>query len=112
MLLTKYASVGELGLYSAGAQWNSIVLMIPSLLSNVVLSYLSGSVNDEKQHDKMVNRMLLINFATTMIPFVGVYVFANFIASFYGSSFVGLPELMRVMVFTTILESCQFLSQN
>uniref|UniRef100_UPI0040287278 oligosaccharide flippase family protein n=1 Tax=Prevotella sp. TaxID=59823 RepID=UPI0040287278 len=106
MLLTKYASVGELGLYSAGAQWNSIVLMIPSLLSNVVLSYLSGSVNDEIQHDKMVNRMLLINFATTMIPFVGVYVFANFIASFYGSSFVGLPELMRVMVFTTILESC------
>ena len=106
MLLTKYASVGELGLYSAGAQWNSIVLMIPSLLSNVVLSYLSGSVNDEKQHDKTVNRMLLINFATTMIPFVGVYVFANFIASFYGSSFIGLPELMRVMVFTTILESC------
>lgn len=106
MLLTKYASVGELGLYSAGAQWNSIVLMIPSLLGNVVLSYLSGSVNDKEQHDKTVNRMLLINLGTTLIPFVGVYVFADFIASFYGSSFVGLPELIRVMVFTTILESC------
>lgn len=106
MLLTKYASVGELGIYSVGAQWNSIVLMIPSLLGNVVLSYLSSSLGNKRQHDKTVNKMLLVNLCTTIIPFVGVYVCSNFIASFYGKTFVGLPELIRVMVFTTILESC------
>ena len=106
MLLTKYASVGELGLYSAGAQWNSIVLMIPSLLNNVVLSYLSGTVENDKLHDKTVNNMILINLVTTLVPFVFVYIFADFIAGFYGKSFVGLPKLMRIMVFTTILESC------
>lgn len=106
MLLTKYASAGELGLYSVGAQWNSIVLMIPSLLSNVVLSYLSSSVYNVKVHSRTVNRMLLINFTTTLLPFSVVYVFADWIAHFYGPTFTGLPSLMRIMVFATILESC------
>lgn len=106
MLLTKYASVGELGLYSVGAQWNSIVLMIPSLLSNVVLSYLSSSAYNVEEHRRTVNRMIIINFTTTLLPFSVVYVFADLIARFYGPTFTGLPSLMRIMVFATILESC------
>lgn len=106
MLLTKYASVGELGMYSAGAQWNSIILMIPSLLSNVVLSYLAGSLGDRRQHSRTVRLMLLVNLITTLLPFAFVYAFAGFIASFYGPTFVGLASLMRIMTFTTILESC------
>lgn len=106
MLLTKYASVGELGLYSAGAQWNSIIIMIPVLLNNVVLSYLSSNVSNKIQHKRTVKTMLLINFICTVIPFVLVYILADFIASFYGTTFTGLPTLLRILTFSTIFECC------
>lgn len=106
MLLTKFSSVGELGLYTAGAQWNSIIVMIPVLLNNVVLSYLSANVSNKAQHLKTVKTMLCVNFVCTMIPFVFVYIFANFIASFYGTTFSELSVLLRVITFSTIFECC------
>lgn len=106
ILLTKYASVGEMGLYSASSQWNAIILMIPSLLTNVVLSYLSSSVNNKTEHKKTVAKMLLINFFCTLIPFVFVFFLADFIASFYGPSFGAMSKLLRLLTFATIFECC------
>lgn len=106
MFLTKYASAGDLGLYSAGGQWNSIIVMVPVLLNNVVLSYLSGNVSNKDQHIKTVKTMILVNFICTFVPFVFVYVFAGLISSFYGPTFTELPALLRVMTFTTIFECC------
>lgn len=106
MMLTKISSIGEVGLYTASAQWNSIITMIPGLLINVVLSYLSGSVNEKHQHEKTLKLMLCVNFVTTIIPFIIVYFLANFIASFYGDSFSEMPSVLRVLTFSTILEAC------
>lgn len=106
MMLTKYSSLGEVGVYTASAQWNSIITMIPGLLVNVVLSYLSGSVNAKRQHEKTLKLMLCINFATTIFPFVIVYILANYIASFYGESFGEMSSVLRVLTFSTILEAC------
>ena len=106
MMLTKISSMGEVGLYTASAQWNSIITMIPGLLINVVLSYLSGSVNEKHRHEKTLKLMLCVNFVTTIIPFMIVYFLANFIASFYGDSFSGMPSVLRVLTFSTILEAC------
>ena len=106
MMLTKISSIGEVGLYTASAQWNSIITMIPGLLINVVLSYLSGSVNLKHLHEKTLKLMLCVNFITTIIPFIIVYFLANFIASFYGDSFSEMPSVLRVLTFSTILEAC------
>lgn len=106
MMLTKISSIGEVGLYTASAQWNSIITMIPGLLINVVLSYLSGSVNQKHLHEKTLKLMLCVNFITTIIPFIIVYFLANFIASFYGDSFSEMPSVLRVLTFSTILEAC------
>lgn len=105
-MLTKISSIGEVGLYTASAQWNSIITMIPGLLINVVLSYLSGSVNEKHLHEKTLKLMLYVNFVTTIIPFIIVYFLANFIASFYGDSFSEMPSVLRVLTFSTILEAC------
>lgn len=105
MILTKYASLGEVGLWSAASQWYTIILFVPNLLLNVILSYLSGLSNDKKGHSKMLNKMLAINFICSFIPFVIVYVLAGFISSFYGSTFVGLPRVIRVVTISTVL-SC------
>lgn len=106
MLLTKFSSMGEVGLYTASAQWNSIITMIPGLLINVVLSYLSGSVNEKRQHESTLKLMLGVNFVTTIIPFIIVYCFASYISSFYGDSFSGMSSVLRVLTFSTILEAC------
>lgn len=106
MLLTKYASAGELGLYSAGGQWNSIIVMVPVLLNNVVLSYLSGNISNKEQHTKTVKSMILVNFICTFVPFVFVYVFAGLISSLYGPTFNELPSVLRIMTFSTIFECC------
>lgn len=106
MMLTKYSSLGEVGLYTASAQWNSIITMIPGLLINVVLSYLSGSVNEKRLHKKTLKLMLCVNIITTIIPFVIVYFMANFIATFYGESFSEMPSVLRILTFSTILEAC------
>lgn len=106
MFLTKYASAGDLGLYSAGGQWNSIIVMVPVLLNNVVLSYLSGNISNKDQHTKTVKTMILVNFICTFVPFVFVYIFSGVISSFYGPTFKELPSLLRVMTFSTIFECC------
>lgn len=118
MLLTKYSSLGELGIYSASAQWNSIILMIPSLLSNVVLSYLSSSASNAEEHFRTMKRMILVNFLTTLLPFFIIYFMAEFISSFYGPTFSSMPNVLRILTFTTILEACssvlksEFIAQN
>lgn len=105
MILTKYASLGEVGLWSAASQWNAIILFIPHLLQNVVLSHLSGLSKDKNSHTQMMKKMLAINFFCSVIPFLFVYVLAGFISSFYGATFVGLKGVIRVVTFSSVL-SC------
>lgn len=102
MVLTKYASLGEVGLWSAALQWNAIILFIPTLLANVVLSYLSGLSSQRDSHDRMLKKMLGINFTCSFIPFIIVYVSAGFIASFYGESFVELKPILRVLILSSV----------
>lgn len=105
MILTKYASLGEVGLWSAASQWYTIILFVPNLLLNVILSYLSGLSKDKTSHSKMLKKMLAINFVCSFIPFIIVYVLAGYISEFYGSTFVGLQEVIRVVTISTVL-SC------
>ena len=104
LLLTKYASLGEVGIYTACTQWNAIILFIPGLLSNVVLSYLSSSAVDSNSsdHKKLIHRMLLINFCCAALPFLVVFCFSPLIVSFYGASFVGMKKVLNILIFSTI----------
>lgn len=112
LILTKFGSLGEVGLFTAAAQWNAIILFIPVLLSNVVLSYLSGSSSSNEQ-TKTLKRMLLVNLASTLLPFMVIYIFTDFIVSFYGTSFTGMNFVMNVLVFSTIFDSmCRVFQSN
>lgn len=106
MLLTKLSSMGELGLYSASSQWSTIVYMIPSLLGNVVLSHLSSTVSDGNAHQSTMRKIIMVNLLCTFVPFVFVYFMAGFISSFYGTSFAGMPSVLRILTFATIFDAC------
>ena len=106
ILLTKYSSAGELALYTASAQWNAVILLIPSKLSNVILSYLSGTTKAVEQHNRILHRMLAVNFICTVIPFLIVLFLANIISGFYGKTFFDLPGVLRIITLCTIFEAC------
>lgn len=102
LLLAKWASLGQIGIYSAAGQWNIIILFIPNLLGNVILSYLSGMNTKMEHQQQMVQRMLLINFLCTLIPFIVIYSFSGLISSFYGGTFHGLQAVLNVLCFAAI----------
>lgn len=111
LLLTKYSSLGEVGIYSATAQWNTVIMFIPLLLSSVVLSYLSG-ISEKKAHNSMMYRVLLINFICVLIPFVVVLSCSGWICSMYGPSFEGMQKVLNVFMFCAVLAVLSRVFQN
>lgn len=99
LLLTKYSSLGELGMYSAASQWFAIVLVIPGLLGNVILSYLSSSAAESSNtHNTIIKRMLLANFVSTLIPLVGVALCSGWITDYYGPTFAGMQIVLLIAI--------------
>lgn len=106
LLLTSLSSVGEVGLYTAATQWNAIIMFIPGLLTNVVLSHLSSAGENISAHKHTIKLMLIVNLICTAIPFIIVYLATPLIVSFYGPTFKSMVGLMRITVFATIINSC------
>jgi len=103
MIMTKFASLGELGMYTACNQWNAIILFMPGLLGNVILSYLSTAASgDRQEHHALMKRMLFVNFVSTLVPMIIVMIFANYIARYYGDSFAGMESILRLCIFGTL----------
>ena len=103
LLLVKMADYGQLGLHSAAGQWTAVILFIPSVLQNVMLSYLSeSSVGGSGQH-AMLKKMLLINFTATFIPFLLALAASPFLVLMYGESYEGLALVLNIAMATTII---------
>lgn len=91
----------EVGIISAAATWQSIVIFVPAMLKNVMFSHLSSST----QHTKLVKRFLLINLIATATPVLLISIASNFIETFYGASFQGLSLVIFIMCFSAIFIS-------
>ena len=75
---------------------------MPSLLQNVVLSYLSGAVGDKIANMNMFRRMLQVNFVCAIIPFSVVTLASSLITTFYGETFVDMQSALVILIFATI----------
>jgi len=104
-LIVRLSNYGELGIYNAAAQWGSIISYIPSVLGNVMLSYFSESVKEKERNGKIVNRMLLLSVASTLIPFLFVLIFMPFITSLYGATFIAMNTVLSIVMFTAVIQS-------
>ena len=111
LIMTKYSSLGEVGIYSATAQWNSVIMFIPMILSSVVLSYLSG-ITDKEEHNNMMYRVLAINIVCVLIPFFIVLSCSKLICSMYGPSFSGMEIVLNVLMVCTVIAVIARVFQN
>ena len=105
LLIIKFSSYGELGLFTAAMQWNNIVLFIPGILRNVILSHLSEKNKDETNHSRIMNVSLIVSFAATVVPAIFIFLFSNFFNNLYGISFKGLDDLIGIAVLTAVFMS-------
>ncbi|MBI5540802.1 MAG: oligosaccharide flippase family protein [Bacteroidia bacterium] len=105
LILIKLSGYGQLGLFSAAIQWNAIILFIPGILRNVILSHLSESVNNQNQHIRVLKLTLFINFLVTFTLSIAVFLMSDLIVGFYGSTFIGLKEVIRFAIIITIFSS-------
>jgi O-antigen/teichoic acid export membrane protein len=100
-LIITYSSYGELGLFSAAMHWNALVLFIPGILRNVILSHLSENTSSSNRHNRILKLTLVINFFATFFPFLLVWVFADLITKSYGPTFQGLEDVLKISVLAT-----------
>lgn len=105
MLLTRYATVGDVGIFTACLQWNVIIMMIPTLLSNVVLAHLSGTTHHSETHKATMRRMLLVNVVCAVLPFVVIYPLSGYISQLYGSEFDTMTSVLRILLLDALLFS-------
>lgn len=104
-VLIRLAGYVELGIYSAATQWMSIVLFVPGALRNVALSNFASISDDLEKNHRILNRLLLINFVSTFIPFLFIAILSNWTYLLYGDSYEGLPIVLNILVFTSVVTS-------
>lgn len=105
MLITSLAGYDELGLYTATNQCHQIIIFIPNVLRNVILSHLSSSLNDNARHKQTFSTMIKINLFSTMLPAFAIALFSPIIEQIYGDSFVGLASVIVITAISSIFES-------
>lgn len=101
LVLIKYANYGEVGISSAASLWQSVVIFIPGVLKNVMFSHLITTVD----HKRLVKKLLLIHFITTIIPFIFILLFSRMIVSFYGDSFSQLKPVLIIQICSAVFIS-------
>ena len=105
LLLVNLSTYGEVGLSSAALYWSAIILFVPGILRNVILSHLSANINDEKRHLRILRIILAFNFSITFFISIVVYLLSDYIVKSYGDNFSGLKEVLNISVITTIFIS-------
>lgn len=113
IILIKLSGYGELGIYSAATQWMVVMLFVPGALRNVALSHLSETNNSISANKNILRKMSLINFFTTFIPFIIIFILSSWICSLYGDSYHGLQAVLNILIFSSIINALlNALTQN
>ena len=88
-LLANHSGFEEVGMYEAAEQWRTIILFIPSALSNIILPMLSGyqSLNDSHSYKKTFYCNLLLNVSVSALVAAIVILFSGLILDVYGQGF-------------------------
>lgn len=104
MIVIRNSPFEEFGLYTASMQWCSVVLFIPGVLRNVILSNLSKEKKAVK-HKVIMKRMIIVNLLCTVLPVILILLLSSVIVGFYGDTFIRLREVLSVAMFSTIFIS-------
>ena len=89
-ILVIFASYSEVGMLNAATIWQTMIVSIPIMLKNVMLSHLS-SPGDSR---KLVKRFFFVNLIASAIPAVVVIMLSKFIGELYGETYNGIQPII------------------
>lgn len=114
-----YSSYEALGLFSAALQWNAIVIIIPAMLKNVILSNISSNISKIFETKQVITNSVKINFITSGLVAVVIIILSKikFFKTLYIDSFEGIDQLILIGVLSSLILSIsdvylQFLIAN
>jgi polysaccharide biosynthesis protein len=100
-MLVRNTSFSELAIYEAADQWKTIILFIPTAVSQIVLPILSSIVNeDQKKYKKILYYNISLNAIIATILSLIICVGSNFILSIYGKGFTNHWTLIFLAIST------------
>lgn len=101
-IMISYSNYTEFGFYNAALQWYFIILFVPGVLRNVLLSSLSS---DRKSRKQTMGTMFKINLISTLIPSIMILIFSGSISNIYGIEFLKIKSVITVLCFSSIFSS-------
>lgn len=105
-LLANYSGFEEVGMYEVAEQWRTIILFVPSALSNIILPMLSGyqASKDKNSYKKTFYINLLLNISVSILVAVTVILFSGLILGAYGQGFDNRLTLI-ILACSTVFSS-------
>lgn len=95
VLIIQFSSYGQLGMYNAAMQISAMILYIPGILRNVMLSHFSENQFDHKKLLLTLKRIVSLNVIIVIFPVIISILISKYISSFYGSTYSGLEILIN-----------------
>lgn len=92
----------QVGVYSAGMQWFMIIIYIPGVLRNVVLSTL---VSNNSNDHSVISKMIAASIFSTIIVSMAIIIGQPIITQLYGKNFSNLEEILYPLIGAAILTS-------
>lgn len=103
IIVIRYAGFSQLGVYNASEQFVALILFIPAMLKNVMLSHLSAPADESAESIAgQLKMMLRVNFLATLIPAILIALLSTYIAAFYGSTYRTMPLVLSVLCITSV----------
>lgn len=105
-ILVNQTDFRELATYEAAEQWRSIILFIPSAVSQIVLPILSSIANESANRFWIVLKInLALNAGVALIISMVVGLFSQFVMSLYGSEYVNGSCVLSVLAASTVFST-------
>lgn len=107
VLLARKSDYFVIADYTTVFQWIAIVLFIPNILKNLVLSYLSDGGNSSDNRS-LVRNLIKSNLIIVLSLILLISLTSSIIASFYGQEFMNLKYVLVVAMLVTLPDSISY----
>ena len=111
--LIEKSSYTEMAIFDAAEQWYTMVLFIPSTLSQIILPLLANTLAEgtTNQYSKLVKINILLNVSIALTFSLFVILIGPFIMGLYGKDFIDIKTLAFMMGTTIASSACNVVGQ-
>lgn len=103
-MLVRECDFNELAIFEAADQWKVIILFLPTAISQMVLPLLSSLQSENNTFNKtLLLNLSIISLVSILIAGV-VYLFSDYIMSFYGTTFNNSYPL-KILAISTVFSA-------